>query len=111
LNSGAQKAAVMVQLGNLQLKLAVGNQQGNWTPGMSVLAEESVGVNPNLSKVQNSVQGAIDQLAQDPDVQAYIGQTKPGALQQIINSDPNIQYAVYDFYGDSFISGQAGVDE
>jgi trimeric autotransporter adhesin len=109
--SGAQKAAVMVQLSNLQLKLAVGNKEGYWDPGMSQLAEESANINPNFNKVQNSVQGAIDQLAQDPDVQAYIAETKPGALQQIVNSDPNIQSAVYNFYGNSFLTGQALNDD
>jgi hypothetical protein len=95
--TGAQKAAVMVQLGDLQTKLAVGGQESYWDPGESILNETTDGINPNLSKVQADIQPHIDQLSQDPDVQAYIAQTKPTALQSIIQSDPSVSSAANSF--------------
>lgn len=109
--SGAQKAAVMVQLGNLQTQMAAGYTEGYWTPGMSQDAETMAGINSNYSKTSANLQNAIDQLSADPDVKAYIAETKPGALQGIISSDPNIQSAVSDFYGHSFITGKALNDD
>jgi hypothetical protein len=105
--SGAQKAAVMVQLGDLQTKLAVGGLEGDWNAGSSELAETGAGINPNLDKVQADIQQRIDQLSQDPDVQAYIAQTKPSALQGIVNSDPALHDAIQSYYNGAFQNGDA----
>jgi hypothetical protein len=105
--TGAQKAAVMVQLGDLQTKLAVGGVEDDWGAGSSTLSQNADGINPNLSKVQADVQQRIAQLSQDPDVQAYINQTKPSVLQSMVNSDPALHDAVQSYYSGAFQNGDA----
>jgi trimeric autotransporter adhesin len=110
--NGQQKTAVMVQLSDLLTKLDVGDQEGDWQAGLSYLnLTVGGGINPNFSKVQSAVQNAINQLSQDPQVQAYIASSKPLQLQFIAKSDGNVWNAVQSFYNGSFSSGQALTDD
>ncbi|MBE7212778.1 MAG: hypothetical protein INR65_17330, partial [Gluconacetobacter diazotrophicus] len=85
--SGAQKAAVLVQLQDKQQQLAAGSDLKQ---------------NDDTDK---AIQKDISQLSADQDVQQYLGQAVPQGEKQIIGSDPSLGRAVAKTYQTQVLTG------
>lgn len=86
--TGAQKAAVLVQLQDKQQQLQAGSDL------------------KNNDKTNDAIQKDISQLSNDPDVQNYLAQAVPAGEKQIVGSDPSLQRAVVTMYQNDFLSGK-----
>ena len=109
--TGAQKAAVMVQLGDLSSKIQASVNDGIYNSGQNAGNLYDSGISSNPQAVQSDINQKIQQLQQDPDVQAYLGQTLPGAQQAIMNSDGRVQTASQNFFNTSIKTGDALNDD
>ncbi len=109
--TGAQKAAVMVQLGNLSSKIQASVNDGIYNSGQNAGNLYNSAISSNPQAVQSDINQKIQQLQQDPDVQAYLGQTLPGAQQAIMNSNGRVQTASQNFFNASIKTGDALNDD
>ncbi len=87
--TGAQKAAVLVQLQTKQQQLQAGSS-----------LRKSDDTNQAISK-------DIAQLSADPGVQKYLGQSVVANEKAIVGSDPSLASAVQTTYADDVVTGQA----
>lgn len=86
--TGAQKAAVLVQLQTKQEQLSAGKS-----------LRKSDDTNAAIAK-------HISQLSADPDVKHYLGSSIAGNEKAIIGSDPSLAQAVQNTYASDVVTGQ-----
>ncbi len=86
--TGAQKAAVLVQLQTKQEQLGAGKSLRKSDDTNAAIAKD------------------ISQLSADPDVQGYLGQSIAGNEKAIIGSDPSLAQAVQNTYASDVVTGQ-----
>lgn len=86
--TGAQKAAVLVQLQDKQQQLEAGSDL------------------KKNDKTNAAIGKDISQLSGDQDVQSYLAQQVPSEEKQIVGSDPSLSRAVSRTYQDDVLSGK-----
>jgi hypothetical protein len=98
--SGADKTAALLQLGQGLGRLDAGWKafqipEGDSLNSDSEWSEWYSGPSPKdqIDSFTNQVQGQIDKLSQDPDVQSFLAQNFPGSLSSIVGSDPAMKAA------------------
>ena len=109
--TGAQKAAVMVQLGDLSAETQAASDDGSFSTAFGQGKLNSAGIASDPQAVQNDLSQKIQQLQQDPSVQAYLNQTLPGAQQTVLNSDGRVQTAFQNYFTSSIQTGGALNDD
>ena len=109
--TGAQKAAAMVQLGDTSAKISASVDDGIYNSGFNAGNVGDSGINSDPNQVQGDIAQKIQQLQQDPDVQAYLSQTLPGAQQAIMNSDSSVRNASANFFNSTLRTGKALNDD
>ena len=91
--SGAQKAAVLVQLTDAQTRLLV----SDYVPHAGLMdkyTSPNWGLNPNEDKIKAQLQSGIETLSADPDVQSFLQNNRGQALSDIVSSDPTMKVAL-----------------
>ncbi|UDL94588.1 hypothetical protein LGH83_19170 [Lichenihabitans sp. PAMC28606] len=104
--TGAQKAAVLQKLTDLDSKITLGNKEDYWDEPLM----ENKGINPNIDKVQTDLGERIAQLSADPDVQKFISDNQTTSLQTIVDSDPDLKGTMQTFYDGNLQNGQGLTD-
>lgn len=105
--TGQQKAAVMFQLSDLETKLRAG--KNDWDPFVANQAGiwGNTFMNDPTGNLAGQVQQKITQLSQDPDVVNYLSQNLPGALNNVMQSDPSVAAAAQSYYHNNVQNGAA----
>ena len=90
---GADKAAAMLKLSDSIGRLNAGEKAYNPTNITNPPEYQGDGPSPGQQRDDfvKDVQGRVDKLAQDKDVQQFIADKMPGALQAIVGSDPHMK--------------------
>ena len=103
--SGAQKAAVLVQLTDAQTRLLV----SDYVPHAGLMdkyTSPNWGLNPNEDKIKAQLQSGIETLSADPDVQSFLQNNRGPALSDIVSSDPTMKVALQNYFADGIESGK-----
>ncbi|MGU3307658.1 type III effector HrpK domain-containing protein [Pseudomonas sp. M5A4_2d] len=103
--TGAQKAAVLVQLSDAQTRLLVSDYVPN-AGLMDKYTSPHYGLNPNEDKIKAQLQSGIETLSADPDVQAFLQNNRGPALSDIVGSDPTLKVAMQNYFADGIESGK-----
>ncbi len=103
--SGADKAAAMVQLSQTIGRLNAGESQYQQSSPADLSSPDQYhqyydGPTPGEQRSDfiKDVQSKIDTLGKDKDVQSFLSDKEPGALQGIVSSDPALKAAVQKQY-------------
>ena len=105
--TGQQKTAVLIQLSNLEIKLRSG--KNDWDPFIS----NNDGIwgdtfmNDPTGYLAGQVQQRASQLSRDPDVTSYLSQNLPGAIHNLVQTDPALAAAAQTYYNSSVRNGAA----
>jgi hypothetical protein len=101
--SGAQKAAMIQQLQDLNTQLEAGVAQDNWVDTLFA----GTAINTDYKQVQGDIAQKIAQLSQDPDVQKFRQDNYANTLQSIVQADPNLNKAIQSYYDGDVKDGTA----
>ncbi|BBP78904.1 hypothetical protein PHLH7_50080 [Pseudomonas sp. Ost2] len=102
---GKTKAAVLVQLTDTQTRLALSDYKDNDTGLLDKYTSPNKGLNPNEDKIKGQVQDAIRTLMADKDVQGFLQNNRGPALQDIVNSDPELKIALQSYKANQLDTG------
>lgn len=102
-HDGAQKAAVLQQLTDLDAKITAGVDASDWNDSKL----EVDGINGDPNQVKGDIAGKIAQLTADPDVQKFKADHFGGDLQSITGIDPAFHDAIKSYYDGDLQSGKA----
>jgi hypothetical protein len=62
-------------------------------------------INPNKAKITAQLDGAIDKLSADPDVQTFLTQNQGPGMRDIVNADPTLKIALQHYQDREITSG------
>ncbi len=101
--SGAQKAAMIQQLQDLNTQVEAGVAQDNWVDTLVA----GNGINTDYKQVEGDIAQKISQLSNDPDVQKFRQDNYGKTLQSIAQADPNLNKALQGYFNDDVQNGDA----
>jgi len=100
---GKTKAAVLTEITDARVRLGLSANPADGSDLYTDLASDTRGINPSKAKITADLDGAIQTLTSDKDVQAFYTQSQGAGMSAIVTADPAMKTAL-QAYQDKEIS-------
>lgn len=102
---GRTKAAVLTEISDARVRLSLSANPADGSDLFTNLASDGRGINPSKAKVTADLDGAIQTLSADKDVQAFFAQNQGAGMSAIVNADPAMKTALQSYQDTEISSG------
>jgi len=102
---GKTKAAVLTEITDARVRMEVSANPKDDSDLFSQGKSDIRGINPNKAKITAQLDGAMEKLASDPDVQTFFAQNQGTGMRDIINADPAMKIELQHYQDREINSG------